>query len=114
MLVQLGSNPVNMEGETSVCSLKGTQGIRTMTKYSIKTLLTSLIFNKFSDFFSMVYVAVVKNQDATRARIGICQWDLLKEVLRIIHNDGHSILQHDHEEIDENASMLLIQGLCHR
>jgi hypothetical protein len=114
MLVQLGSNPVNTEGETSVCSLNRAQGIHTTTKHSIMTLFTSLIFNKFSDLFGIVYVAVVKNEDTARARIWVCQRDLLKEILSIVHRTGVRTIPHGHGEIGENTLMLLILGLCRR
>jgi hypothetical protein len=114
MLVRLGSNQVNTEGETLVCSLEGTQEIHIMTKNSIMNLLTSLIFNKFSDLFGIVYVAVVKNEDTARARIWVCQRDLLKEILSIVHRTGVRTISHGHGEIGENTLMLLILGLCHR
>jgi hypothetical protein len=43
-----------------------------------------LILYEFSDLFSMMYVAVVENENTARARIRICQWNLLM-------GSGHSV-----------------------
>jgi hypothetical protein len=37
---------------------------------------TDIIFNELSDFFSMVNIAVIKDNHATWSRIGIGVWNL--------------------------------------
>ena len=44
--------------------------------------LTSLAFDKFSDFFCMVDVTIVENEDAARPGIGIGQGNLALDKLQ--------------------------------